>query len=281
MHLVEPSVAYGRAEIDWQGIHSRGYSNWLQETVKPLEDVSCTARVMAAVFNPHEVAVMARGEGDCIIVKGDHSSLQVLRGSLQPIQWDLTDDMKLAWMDHVKKFAAWAQLKGASVMLTPDSEAMKLAKERDELRNELEQLKRRMGNVSDMVTPPPAQRTPTPYPGAMQKGGEDLHQEQQDGGSFVSAASLLADKKGNASPGWRKVTSKMDDTPGSWSTSKTKRTTKEHKLKRVVKTKERRLVRAGEQPQDSDVDMLEEDDKKQGKTGDPTQAWAPPEESQN
>ena len=284
VHLVEPHMAYGRAEVDWQGIHTRGYQGWLQEVVKPLEDPTCTARILTTIVDPNEIAVLAREEGDCIIVKGDPGSLEVLKQSLQPVQWELTNEMKMAWYDHVRKFAEWARLRRAMVTPSPDRETAKIAQERDNLKQEVLNLKQQMERLQqqDMVTPPPAQRTPTPC--APTKLQTDAQEDMQTSTSFVTAAKLLREDKKEEGTGWRKVTSKADDTPGSWSPLKTRRAEKTHKSKKVIKTKARKLTRAGADADEHDVDMGSDDDEDQNlhniDLGGATQQWAPPEDSQ-
>ena len=284
VHLAEPHMAYGRAEVDWQGIHTRGYHGWLQEVVKPLEDPTCTARILTTIVDPQEIAVLAREEGDCIVLKGDPGSLEVLKQSLQPIQWELNNEMKMAWYEHIKKFAEWARLRRAMVTPRPDGETAKIAQERDHLKQELMNLKQEMERLrpQDMVTPPPAQRTPTPC--APMKPQSEATVEGQPTTSFVTASKLLHDGQKETGTGWRKVTSKADDTPGSWSPVKTKRTEKAQKSKKVIKTKTRKLARSGADAEEHDVDMGSDEEEDQNlhniDLGGATQQWVPPEDSQ-
>ena len=289
VQLTTPNATYGRAETDWQAIHTRGFHNWLQEVVKPLDDTTCAARIMTCVVTPQEVAVMARGEGDVVVLKGEEETLDTVRASLQPIQWELSHSMRLAWLDHVNRFASWAGLKGATVLMRPDLDADALAKERDGLRDEVVALRKQIEMMTSpaQITPAPM-RTPTPVNKTAENGIAaqdsgvlvDPGTDNLGGTSFVTAASLLKDSpsKGQAKTAWRKTTSKADDSPGSWANLRSKKGDKDIKTKKITKMLERKLKRTDNagQLQDEDEDDVEMCVVEGQPVLSGTQGWVPP-----
>lgn len=224
---------------------------------------------------------------------------------LEEVDWTMATDTSLSvFKDMVARYVEWtghARRRGSSKRADPEADRLRV--ERDQMAHELQKMKNDMETLRTAVT--------TGKATANFRTAAQMLLDGEDGTSPLFGASPTFPtgpiaptpaKTETGSPGWRKVTSKTDDAPGTWggaqrttptrtpdrtppgdkgtgSPTKSK-TTRTKAVKKVHRMMTRRLARIGEEDEAEeliDVQMADDADNSTSGGGvSQTQPWGPP-----